>query len=663
MSKLLAMKNNRKKTSGKISKTQSVNSESVKKKLSSEIKELESTKKKFFRFFTLLLPLFFFVFFEIALRIFGYGGNLDLFVSATDDYAKYKKCNPLVARRYFSQQSEAPTPRNDLFLKKKPDNGYRIFVLGGSTAAGYPFGENIMFSRILNQRLSDVFPDKYIEVINTAITAINSYTILDFIDEVLRNNPDAILIYAGHNEFYGALGVASAESFGGNRGIVKFYLKLNRFRTFRLLRNMINALRHTVSSVNSHTSEIVSNATLMERMVSDQNIPFGSPIYELGKNQFKENLREILGKAKRANVPVLIGDLVSNIKNQAPFVSKKTNKFPPASEIFQNAMSLEKQHLFEQAKSDYYLAKDLDALRFRASEEFNDIIREVCQEYGMFLVPMQHYFENASPHNLVGKNLMLEHLHPNIKGYFLMADCFFETMRRYHLISENWDERKIMSSDDFRNEWGLTELDSVYGDMRIRILKSGWPFKPKSGINNFLSVFTPNTDVEKLALKIWTDNSFTLEQGHVELAEYYEKNNEYDKAFKEYRALMYLTPLNNSPFLRAADLLIKSGHLNSALPILFKSIILDQTMFANKWIGQILLQDNQVKEAIPYLEKAYSLSNNDPQLLYNLSGAYALNSQYSKAKSILNILYEVNPRFPEADLLKKQLDQILTKQN
>ena len=86
-------------------------------------------------------------------------------------------------------------------------------------------------------------------------------------------------------------------------------------------------------------------------------------------------------------------------------------------------------------------------------------------------------------------------------------------------------------------------------------------------------------------------------------------------------------------------------------------------MFANKWIGQILLQDNQVKEAIPYLEKAYSLSNNDPQLLYNLSGAYALNSQYSKAKSILNILYEVNPRFPEADLLKKQLDQILTKQN
>ena len=657
------MKKRRKQTLTKNADSRSANSDSVKKKLSSDRKEPGPTRKKFFRFFTLLLPLFFFAFLEIALRIFGYGGNLDLFVSGTDEYAKYKKCNPLVARRYFSQQSEVPTPRNDLFLKKKPENGYRIFFLGGSTAAGYPYGENIMFSRILNQRLSDVFPDKYIEVVNTAITAVNSYTILDFIDEVLRNDPDAILIYAGHNEFYGALGVASAESFGRNRWIVKFYLKLNQFKTFRLLRNVVNALRHKVYGTSYPSAEIVSNATLMERMVSDQNIPFESSTYELGKNQFKKNLQGILSKAKRANIPVLISDLVSNIKDQAPFVSKKTGKFPPADEIYQNAKNLEDQNLFQKAIVNYYLAKDLDALRFRASEEFNVIIREVCQEYGMFLVPMQHYFENASPHNLIGDNLMLEHLHPNIKGYFLMTDCFFETMKKYHLISEKWDETKIKISQGYRNEWGLTELDSIYGDMRIRILKSGWPFKPKSGINNFLSGFTPNSEMEKLALRIWTDNSFTLEHGHVELAEYYEKNKEYGKAFKEYQALMCLTPLNNSPFLRAADLLIKSGRLSSALPILFKSLKLEPTLFANKWIGQILLNDGKIKEAIPYLENAYNISKNDPQLLYNLSGAYALNSQYREAKTILNILYEVNPRFPGADLLKNQLDKILTKQN
>jgi len=82
-----------------------------------------------------------------------------------------------------------------------------------------------MFSRILNQRLSDAFPEKQIEIVNTATAAINSYALLDFMDEILEKQPDAILIYAGHNEFYGALGVASTETLGKFRPLIKLYLK------------------------------------------------------------------------------------------------------------------------------------------------------------------------------------------------------------------------------------------------------------------------------------------------------------------------------------------------------------------------------------------------------------------------------------------------------
>ena len=159
-----------------------------------------------------MLPVVIIVLLEIGLRVFQYGGNSALFVSAPDELANYKMCNWDVARRYFFMQSTIPNPSKDLFLKKKPENGYRIFVLGGSTAAGYPYGDNVMFSRILYYRLSDAFPDKLIEVVNTAMSAINSYALLDFMDDILANKPDAILIYAGHNEFYGALGVASMES-------------------------------------------------------------------------------------------------------------------------------------------------------------------------------------------------------------------------------------------------------------------------------------------------------------------------------------------------------------------------------------------------------------------------------------------------------------------
>jgi hypothetical protein len=129
-----------------------------------------------------------------------------------DFYGKeYRKCNPEFGKKYFSTfQNTAPA--NDIFLKQKPENGYRIFVIGSSTVNGFPYSPGIMFSRILHERLQDSYPGKQIEVINTSIIAVNSYTFYDKIDEILKEDPDAILIYAGHNEFYGELGIGSSKS-------------------------------------------------------------------------------------------------------------------------------------------------------------------------------------------------------------------------------------------------------------------------------------------------------------------------------------------------------------------------------------------------------------------------------------------------------------------
>jgi len=209
--------------------------------------ELDKTRKRIFTFIIILLPVLFIVFLELGLRVFKFGGDLSLFILAPEDVSDYMMCNPNVGRRYFFIQKTTPKPTKDLFLKKKPSNSYRIFVVGESTAAGFPYGNNVTFSRILNYRLSDTFPDKRIEIVNVAMSAICSYTLLDFVDEILENEPDAILIYAGHNEFYGALGVASVESLGKMRGFVKTYLKLKRFKTFLLVRNLIGQIRKLFS--------------------------------------------------------------------------------------------------------------------------------------------------------------------------------------------------------------------------------------------------------------------------------------------------------------------------------------------------------------------------------------------------------------------------------
>lgn len=61
---------------------------------------------------------------------------------------------------------------------------------------------------------------------NTSLVATNSYTIRDMVPEILEQQPDMVIIYSGHNEYYGALGVGSSQSLGRYPMVTNFYLRL-----------------------------------------------------------------------------------------------------------------------------------------------------------------------------------------------------------------------------------------------------------------------------------------------------------------------------------------------------------------------------------------------------------------------------------------------------
>jgi hypothetical protein len=120
----------------------------------------------------------------------------------------------------------------DVFDAVKKPNAYRIFVLGESSAAGYPFSPLGSFSRYIRDRLKLLYPSSEIEVVNLSMTAINSYTLRDLFPGVLEQNPDLILIYTGHNEYYGALGVGSIESLGTSRTMINLLLYLKSIKLY-----------------------------------------------------------------------------------------------------------------------------------------------------------------------------------------------------------------------------------------------------------------------------------------------------------------------------------------------------------------------------------------------------------------------------------------------
>ena len=61
------------------------------------------------------MPLVFFLLLELCLGVFKYGGELDLFVSAPEDYPQYKVCNSSVGYRYFYKLTQVPAISKQYF--------------------------------------------------------------------------------------------------------------------------------------------------------------------------------------------------------------------------------------------------------------------------------------------------------------------------------------------------------------------------------------------------------------------------------------------------------------------------------------------------------------------------------------------------------------------
>ncbi len=588
----------------------------------------------FFYLIIIAVPVLFFALFEGALRIYNYDPPIPLFTSATEGYEAYLTPNPEVALRYFDKNENPPAPRSDYFFKQKPDDTLRIFLLGGSTAVGWPYGENMMPSRLLAAKLNAAFPEQTIEVINLAFSAINTYTLLDFSDEILAQSPDMVLIYSGHNEFYGAFGVGSSKSIGQNRWLVNRYLALQQSRTFRLLNNLL-------SSVTGSTEDTAAK-TLMQRMVKKADIPYGGAIYQAGVAQFEGNLQDLVERLSAAGVEVVLSELVSNIQDQPPFVSHDGKA--SAANVYASAQQLAQQGHYAEARDAYRRAKDLDGLRFRAPEQFNQIIHQVAARYGVAVVPMQRYFEQASPHQIIGSTLMIEHLHPNTNGYFLFSEAFYDTLQQHRLLQESWPA--TTDHQAFRHSWPLTEYDHVVADLRIKYLMDHWPFQPWPQSGKVMADYQPASDLEELAIQVISGMTYPMDARRM-LAADYESQGDIKRTIAEYQALLAMYPYDIDLYREAAWMALKHEQLTDAEAILLRSLNIRPIAGAHKWLGQIYLRQTAYTSAIEHFEKAQALSTtDDPQLLSLLGQAYVHIGQAGKAQAIYERLPQAEPPAP-----------------
>jgi tetratricopeptide (TPR) repeat protein len=614
---------------------------------------IDPKKKLIFSLFFVLIPLIFLLLVEMTLRSVNYGQNYSLFVDFDLFGKKYSKVNPEYGKKYF-YDLPFMSPNNDIFLKEKPKNGYRIFVIGSSTTAGFPYTSGIMFSRILQERLQDSYPDKQVEVVNTAMTAINSFAFQDKIDEILNAQPDAILIYGGHNEFYGGLGIASKEALGKLRWIKILHLNLLEFKTYQLMRELIFGTQRLFTGKNSTDAQ--KTGTMMQKIATNKDVEYNSPIYKLAHEHFKKNMQTILEKAHKKGVSVFFSELISNIKDLPPLGSSISKSYPPAMKVYQEGLAFEKAGDYEKAKINFYQAKDLDCIRFRASEDMNSIINTLSKEYGAYPIPMKRIFEENSPHGLIGNNLITEHLHPNIDGYFLMADAFYSSIVDSKVIGKI-DSQFYKPSIYYRKNWGFTPVDSLTAELSIQKIKAGWPFQPETTENNYIKNYKPKGIVDSIAYQSVRYTDITPEYAHKFLAKYYLAHHAPDKAEKEYLAILKIEPYKIENFIDAGNLLFQEGKYDKALDIFLQALKINRDIYILSKIGEIYSKTGNFAKAIPYYEEVVKLDSEfQKQLILKLLyQAYIESGNSEKAKEI----YHANKELLTQDTPESQKKEVL----
>ncbi len=633
-------------------------------------------KKFIFLTILLLLPVLLLLTGEIFLRLIHYGGEVDLVLTREINGRTYCYINKKVARRFFTQQDiHIPDARSTVFLKEKSPETYRIFCLGGSTTAGFPFEYNATFPSLLQDRLDVLFPEKNVEVINVGISAINSYSVLDFTRELVHYSPDLFIVYMGHNEFYGALGIGSTQQIGQNRNWILLYMRLQKIRLFQLLRDMIGGIRNLFSEKGIQ----LADQTLMEKVVADRHIPLGSPKYNLALDYYEKNLEAIIQTGHQAGAKVILSTLVSNLADFEPFASEfspdlkpiqierwkmylekgkelekngqpnealveyyKAEKIDsrPAELYFRRAKCLQATLNTDIARKEYIRARDLDVLRFRASSDFNAVIQKVGQRHQVPVVDMEKIFENYCLDKILDNNLFTDHLHPTFAGYFWMAKAFCEAM--WHdgcvLPKDQWNWERIKTTEEFRRLAGVTDLDLEIASQRIRKLTVHWPFKKEIVLRS--NSGSPYDSLLEETVTALMKQKLGWNDAHYKIAKYLQQKGDYEGAAREYEAVLKVVPFNYFPYIELANLQMRMSKYDEAEITLKKGLNFSRHLpYIYAKLGMLLCFTRKYTPAIENLRQALVV-NERAKLFkdYETAGAYYL----------LSLAYSQTGKIPEA---------------
>ncbi|MFW6125163.1 MAG: hypothetical protein ACOC46_03355, partial [Pirellulales bacterium] len=353
-----------------------------------------------------------------------------------DPYVGFSGVYPLFVRSDDGEQWVTSPARRalfqpDSFAAEKPADEFRIFVLGGSTVQGRPYSIPTSFTTWLEIRLNCIDPRRRWQVVNVGGVSYASYRLVPLMEEMLTHEPDLFIVYTGHNEFL------EDRSYAHIKDRPAWWARLtgwmSRLRSVTLLRRLYGALGGR-SSPDAEPSRTV----LGPEVDAWLDHPGGLDAYHRDDawrrgviSHFRFNLRRMVDLVQGADVPLVLVNPTSNVRDWAPFKSEHraglseaqrrrwdehlararaqmADDLPGAIEQLRAAARIDDQHAglwftiakcydglgdIERARTAYLKAKDFDICPLRMLEPMHEAVLEVAADTETPLVDARRLFQ------------------------------------------------------------------------------------------------------------------------------------------------------------------------------------------------------------------------------------------------------------------------------
>ena len=594
-----------------------------------------------------VIPLLFFVLLEGILRLIGVGTHYDYFneIEINDEIYFQENIN-------FADQFYPPSlnvgPLQNTFIKEASEDRLRVFVLGGSAAMGFPH-KNHGVDRLLAAQLNALFPEKDVEVINTAMTSVNSHVVYQVAETLPASSADFAVILMGNNEVVGPYGPGTFnKNFLSSLTAIRTLQALKRTRLWQWLDEAFQGVQATDAKADL---EWQGMQMFVENGVAESD-PRMDDVYE----HFDANLRDIIDVLSDKGMHVVLSTVPVNLRHSAPFLSieneslaveqreqvselrerataqSRNQKWEAGATLwrevialdpdhadshFQLATSLERQGDNSGARRHFERALDLDALRFRADTHINARIEAVAKDYtdsAISFVDSAAAFDRASAPLAPGWESLVEHVHYTFDGNDILARVF---ARAIATRVKRERPQAVLNREQVAERVGYPNHETIENIQNLQGMAEQPPFPGQSNYQDYLAhmavqlsktkgqVGEPK-DVVRRRQKVLAEGTADWKV-HFEMAALakYLKNKQ--AQYYHLTTLNKIYPHNRESQMNLATLLSQDGRWAEAIHVLERSLSYtrgreQQIVETLGWLGTAKLRVGETEEAVALLE-------------------------------------------------------------